>query len=148
MNYIRNTIFLLLVLASACAYSVSSIRLEEVDTIPQKSFETYLYSAGFGEIFRAILLKDPDSLVEIVPYTVQIRKATGTFDDAILFMSRGRLYKRVHVQSIMYKGEKIGYLLTQPRKYGPYNIGYVEVNLFERSGKIYFDVDEKIIYGE
>jgi hypothetical protein len=148
MKHIRYTIFLLIVLISACAYPVSSIRLEEADTIPQKRFETYLYSAGIAETFRAVLLKDPDSPVEVVPYTVQIRKAIGTFDDAMLFVSRGRLYKGVHVRSVLYNGERVGYLLTQLRSYGPYYMGYIEVNLFERSGKIYFSVDENIFYGD
>ncbi len=148
MHDARIYIFLLLIISAGCAASVSSIRLEDVDVLPQKTFETYSYSAGIGETFRTVLLKDPDSPVIIVPYSVQIRKTVGTFDEAMLFMSRGKPYKGVHVQRVMYLGEKIGYLLVQPRRYGPYHIGSIDVQLFERDGKIYFDVDEQIFYGD
>jgi hypothetical protein len=148
MKYARTYLLLFLIISAGCAFSPSSIRLEDVDVLPQKSFETYLYSAGIGETFRAVLLKDPESPVVIVPYSVQIRKTTGTFDDAMLFMARGKLHKGVHVQSVIYNDEKIGYLLVQPKSYGPYYMGSTEVHLFERNGKIYFDVDEKIFYGD
>jgi hypothetical protein len=61
-------------------------------------------------------------------------------------MQGGRFYKRIDVKRVSYQGRSVGYLITQPTRYGPYSAGSIEVNLFYRDGKVFFDVDEDISY--
>ena len=80
--------------------------------------------------------------------SAQITPATGTLNDALNFMSPGISYKRIEINSVSYKGEKIGYILTYPQYHGPYYKGSVNVNLLERGGKVFFSVDENFNYGD
>lgn len=136
------TLFLLFLLVlTGCTSAIQMQGIERLEGVPKDNYVTYLYSAGGAERFRAAFLKLPGSDAEVIPYSLQITKTTGTFEDAIAFMQRGPGYKKVDIQSVSYKGKQIGFLLTQPT----YTLGrnYIEVNLFESGGKIYFSVWEK-----
>jgi hypothetical protein len=112
-----------------------------IDAIPKVSYITYVYSSGSDNKYRAVFLKSPESDLEVVPFSSNIMMTKGSFDDAMTFMRHGAGYRNVDVQSVLYKGKTIGYLLTQPR----YVLGKEEIEpeLYERAGKIYFSVSER-----
>jgi hypothetical protein len=105
----------------------------------------YQYSSGAGERIRAVLLKNPESDVEIVPYSTQITTAKGTMEDAYRFVHRGNIFRHTSMLGVSYKGKTIGYLITPQRHI--FRRDEIEVNLFERGGKIYFSVYERT-YGD
>ena len=135
-------LFLISLLAFlGCAQAVSTFTLRDHDSIPKTSYTTYLYSAGSAEKLRAVFLKSPETDVEIVPYSIQIITASGTLQDALNFMEKTAAYRRVNFQGVTYKGKTIGYLLTYDQPI--FARESIEVNLFERNGKVYFSVTEK-----
>jgi hypothetical protein len=137
---------LFLIVSTGCAQVIQTQRVERYETLEGKIYITYLYSSGPAERFRAVLLKDPDSDIDIVPFSVQISKVSRSFKDALSFMQGSRFYKRIDVKRVSYQGRPIGYLITQPTRHGPYSAGSIEVNLFYRDGKVFFAVDEDISY--
>jgi hypothetical protein len=136
-----------LVLAG-CVPSIQLQHVESFGSIPDIPLTTYQYSGGPSEMFRAVVLKDPESSVEIIPFSLQFIATKGTFNDALAFMAKGKYRHRIIVQDIIYKGETIGYLLAQPKSYGPVYMGTTEINLFERRGRIFVTVDEQFNYGD
>ena len=85
-------------------------------------------------------MKNPDSDVEIVPYSVQITDASGTVDEALAFIKRGEGFKRMTFQRVDFNGKTVGYLLMTERH--AFARKYIEVTFFERGGKIYFSQAE------
>ena len=144
-------LILLWLLVSGCMQAVQTERLERYDAVPRLNYVMYLYSSGVGERLRTVFLKNPESDVEIVPYSVGIIKTSGTFDDAMAFMRHGISYQSVEVEKVTYKGKLIGHLLTYPAFSAYYNTLEREslvVNLFERDGKVYFSVSERRYFGK
>lgn len=139
----KNTIlFLLLSLMFAgCAQTVTTYGVGSIDTIPITTYTLYAYSAGPSGLNRAVLLKHPESTVEVVPYSAQISTLQGTPADAIHFMDRSRSYKHIPVIGVSHNGKPIGYLLGPAQHI--FSRDSIEINLFERGGKIYFSVFER-----
>jgi hypothetical protein len=136
------------IILGGCVNKVGTVSLGRVDSVPNINYDAYLYAGAPMDSFRAVFLRRPESKIEVVPFSVQISKTKGTLDDAMIFMSGRKFYRRVMVRSVSFNGELVGYLLTHPKHYGPYYIGSIEANIFERNGKVYFDVDENIHYGD
>ena len=144
-------LILLLLSVSGCVQAVQTELMGSYDAVPRLNYVIYLYSSGVGERLRTVFLKNPESDVEIVPYSAGIIKTSGTFDDAMAFMQRGISYQSVQVEKVTYKGKSIGYLLTFPAFSAYYNTLEREslvVNLFERDGKVYFSVSERRYFGK
>jgi len=142
MKNLRNLMVILLVTSAGCAQTVQIQGIERGDSIPKTTYTAYFYAYGEADLFRAALLKLPESDAEIVPYSVQIYQATSTFEDAMAFMQKGRGYKNVDVREVTYRGKAIGYLLTYRAYTGLFSRGSVEAQVYERGGKIYFGVLE------
>ena len=143
MKNLRNLMVILLVTSAGCAQTVQMQDVERVDSIPKTTYTAYFYAYGEADLFRAVLLKFPESDAEIVPYSVQIYQATSTFEDAMAFMHKGKGYKNVDVREVTHRGKTIGYLLTYRTYTGIFSRGSVEVQVYERGGKIYFGVRER-----
>jgi hypothetical protein len=109
--------------------------------MPKIEYTAYFYSSGVGEGLRAVFLKSPDSDIEIIPYSVQITTGKATLEEALKFMEKGRYYRNIDSHGIAYKGKLIGYLFTY--RYSSFSRDSIEINLFDRGGKVYFSVLEK-----
>lgn len=125
---------------AGCAQSLSKYHIENIDSIPNITYEMYTYAGGEGRKLRAVFLKDPTTDVEVVPYSIQITKSTGSLDDALAFMTTWPKYKKVYIDAITYKGTLAGYIITH--SYHPFKRYYIEPHIFERNGKIFFSVWE------
>jgi hypothetical protein len=120
----------------ACAQTITTTGIATLDSIPKATYTMYTYVAPATPQLRAVFLKSPDAGVEVVPYSVQITTATGTVDDALAFLEKGPGFKRTSFQSVEFRGKTVGYLLVPERH--SFARRYIEVNLYERDGKIYF----------
>ncbi|MBI5075328.1 MAG: hypothetical protein HZB62_09245 [Nitrospirae bacterium] len=137
-----SVLFLLLSLMLAgCAQTVTTYGVGSIDTVPKTTYTLYEYSSGPAGLNRVILLKHPESTVEVVPYSAQISTLQGTPADAMHFMDRGRYYKHMPVLGVSHNGKTVGYLLGPVQHI--FSRDSIEVNLFEREGKIYFSVFER-----
>jgi hypothetical protein len=131
------------VFLAGCARTVpvSTYSLGSIDSPPATTYTMYQYSSGSGERLRAVLLKHPESNVEIVPYSVQIVETKGSLEDAYRFMDRGNLFKHTSVLGVTYQGKTIGYLMEHRRH--TFSRDSIETDFFERDGKVYFSVIER-----
>jgi len=136
-----SVIFLILMVLAGCVQAVSTYSIDDYKTVPKGVYTAYLYSSGIGEKLRAVFLKSPDADVEVVPYSRQIITAKVTFSDALTFMEKVGDFKNISIEGVKYKEKTIGYLLTFSRPLSPRET--IEVNLYERDGKIYFAVTER-----
>ena len=141
MKKIRIAALLLFLPVLACTQAVTTVGVADPDSIPQAVYTMYLYVAPATPQLRAVFLKNPDAGVEVVPFSVQITGATGTAGDALAFIDGGRGFKRVSFQRVELRGKTIGYLLVPQRH--SFARRYIEVNFFERNGKIYFVPSEQ-----
>ena len=117
--------------------------LQGTDSIPNVAYTLYVYSSGEGERFRTVFVKDQESAVEVVPMSTKIKKMGGTFGDAMRFMESGAGYIDVDVQSVTFNGKVVGYLLTQSVE-AALQRQMVDVNVYERGGRIYFGATDVI----
>ena len=137
------SIFLLSVFFAGCAVrTVSTHSLGSIDLPPATIYTMYQYSSGAGGHLRAVFLKHPESDVEIVPYSVQIDEKKGTLEDAYRFMDKGYFFKNTSVLGVSYKGKTIGYLMENRQHI--FSRDEIRVDLFERHGKVYFSVTERL----
>lgn len=141
MNHIKILCFFIFLFPAGCMQAIHMQAILRTDSIPNMTYEVYVFSMGEAERFRAAFLKSPESDVEVVAASSQIRQARGTFEDAMNFMRSGAGYKDVDVQSVTYNGKIIGYLLTQSVVPG-LSRQKVAVSVYERGGKIYFWAEE------
>ncbi len=141
MKRLNVFLFVLLLALASCVQAVTTYGIKDTNSIPKSKYVLYQYSSGEGERYRAVLLKNPESGVEIVPYSVQITTSEGTPEEALSFMGKSGLSRNVYSEGITYKGRLIGYLLTFGRNI--FAKESIEVDLYERGGKIYFEVKEK-----
>ena len=141
MKYLNLFLLLVSLAFSGCAQTVSTHGMKDINSIPMTKHTLYLYSSGEGERFRVVLMKSPESDIEIVPYSVQITTVSGTLEDAVFFMKKSRIYKDISFERVTYKSKLIGYLLTFGRS--TFAQESIEVDLYERAGKVYFAVQEK-----
>lgn len=126
---------------AGCAQPVTTVGIASPDALPKASFKAYLFSAGIGSRFRAVLLKNPESDIEIVPFSVQITTAPSiTVDHAIAFMNQAGGYKTIYYQGVVYKGKTVGYLLTHGSFI--FSRDAYEADLSERGGKVYFSMKQ------
>lgn len=126
---------------AGCVQTVTTYNIDDYKTVPKVVYTAYLYSSGIGERLRAVFLKTPETDVEIVPYSRQITTAKVTFSDALTFMEKVGDFRNISIQGVKYKEKTIGYLLTFERHASMRES--IEVNLYERNGKIYFAVSER-----
>lgn len=141
MKALRIISFIVMLSMGACAQAVSTYGVKDTGAISKGPVTMYEYSFGSGGV-RTVFLKSPDAGIEVVPYSVQISVSAGTLDDAMAFMEKAAGSKRISIQAVAYQGKTIGYLLTPDRSI--VSKGYVEPYFFERGGKVYFSVFEKM----
>jgi hypothetical protein len=128
----------------ACAQAVTTTGIWTLDSIPKATYTMYAYATSATPQLRAVFLKTTDAGVEVVPYSVQITTATGTVDDALAFVEKGVGYKQTFFQRVEFRGKTIGYLLVTERH--SFGRRYININLYERDGKIYFAPSEPGAY--
>jgi hypothetical protein len=139
--------FAVIAFSPGCApTSLQTYKVFDYSTIAKKTYKLYAYSFGMGDRLRVVLLVNPESGTEVLPYSEGIVTTTGTFEDAMAYMKRG-VYSEIEVDSVAYKGRTIGYLLKYVERGVITDPVYLEPSLFERGGKIYFSVQEMIYYG-
>ncbi len=141
MKIIRIATLLLFLPVIACTKAVTTVGVADPNSIPEAVYTMYLYVAPATPQLRAVFMKNPDTGVEIVPFSVQITAATGTAGDALAFIDGGPGFKQVSFQRVELRGKTIGYLLV-PRRHS-FARRHIEVNFYERSGKIYFVPSEQ-----
>ena len=141
MNSKVTYLFLLSLSLLGCAQTVSTYSLGGIDALPKVNYTQYQYSSGASERLRAVLLKDPESDIEIIPYSIQITTSKGTLDDAYHFLDRGIAQRHISVLGVRYQEKTIGYLLVPDKRM--FSRDSIEVNVYERNGKIYFSVFEQ-----
>ncbi len=125
----------------ACAQSINIVGVESIDSIPKATYKTYTYVAPSAPQLRAVFLESPDSNVEIVPYSVQITSTASTPDEALAWLEKGPGFKRISFYRVDFRGKTIGYLLLPERH--SFARRYIEVNLYERGGRIFFVPSEQ-----
>ncbi len=130
----RIVAFLLLLPVVACVPAVSTIGVGGPESIPQAVYTMYLYSAPDTPQLKTAFLKNQDAGVEVVPFSVQITTASGTVKDALDYVGERPGFRRVAIQRVELKGNTIGYLLLPERH--SFARRYIEVNFYERNGKI------------
>ncbi len=132
----------LLLLTAACVPTVTMSGVESIASIPKETYILYLYSGGQGGRTRVAFVKSLDAGVDVIPYSPQIVQSTGIFGEAIAFMRGGSGYRDITTRQVNYKGKRIGYLLTFDLP--SFKKEDVEVNLYERAGRVHFSVREVI----
>jgi len=141
MKILKAFFLLTLLVFAGCVQAVSTYNIDDYKAVPKGVYTAYLYSSGIGEKLRAVFLKRPDADVEVVPYSRQIITAKVTFSDALTFMEKAGEFRNISIQGVKYKEKTIGYLLSFQRHASMRES--IEVNLYERNGKIYFAVTER-----
>jgi len=141
MNIKITYLLFLSLFLSACAQTVSTYSLGGSDSLSKSMYTQYQYSSGAGGRLRAVLLKNPESDIEIIPYSVQIESAKGSLDDAYHFLDRGGNHRHISVLGVRYQEKTIGYLMV-PDKY-MFSRDEIEIILYEKNGKVYFSVFER-----
>lgn len=141
MNHIKILCFFILLFPAGCMQAIQMQTIQRTNSIPDMTYVMYVFSTGETERFRAAFLKSPESDVEVVAASSQIREARGSFEDGMKFMRGGAGYRDVDVQSVMYNGKIIGYLLTQS-VVSALQRQRLSVNVYERGGRIYFWAEE------
>lgn len=126
---------------AGCVQAINTYGVGDFNAIPKVEYTAYQYSSGAGEGLRAVFLKSPDSDVDIIPYSIQITTGKATPEEARKFMEKGSHFRNIEYQGVTYKGKPIGYLFTYG--YHSFSRDSIEINLFERGGKVYFSVWEK-----
>ncbi len=140
MKVIRFVPLFILLTVIACARTVTTAGIRTIGSIPNETYTLYAYVAPTAPQLRAVFLKSPEAGVEVVPYSVQIITMAGTVDDALAFVEKGAGYKRTSFQKVEFRGKTVGYLLAPERH--SFARRYIEINLYEREGKIYFAPSE------
>lgn len=141
MNIKITYLLLLSLFLSACAHTVSTYSLGVNDTIPKSTYTQYQYSSGASGRLRAVLLKNPESDIEIIPYSVQIETTKGSLDEAYNFLDRGIGNRHISVQGIRSQGKTIGYLMVLEKHM--FSRDEIDVSVYEKNGKVYFSVFER-----
>jgi hypothetical protein len=141
------TLAAIAVLLGCAPTSLQTYKVMDYAAVPKMTYTVYSYSFGVGDRLRVALLRNPESGAEILPYSEGIVATTGTFEDAMAFM-RGGAYSEIDVNSVVYKGKTIGYLLTYIDRGVITDPVYLEAHLFEHGEKIYFSVEVKNYYGD
>jgi hypothetical protein len=141
MNIKITYLLLLSFFLSACAQTVSTYSLGSSDSLPISTYTQYQYSSGASGRLRAVLLKNPESDIEIIPYSVQIETTKGSLDDAYNFLDRGIGHRQISVQGVRYQEKTIGYLMVLEKHI--FSRDQIDITLYEKNGKVYFFVLER-----
>ncbi len=104
---------LFLSLVAGCV--TGSIQRADLKTAPpaDMKFDTYLYEAGRGGIYRIAYLHRSDSPVPVKFHQPDILATRGTYSEALLYMSEAAGPLRIDTDAVTYKGKLAGYLITQ-----------------------------------
>ena len=82
MAKLKNLILLIiLLLFIGCVQLIQTYSIENVNFIPKVKYSTYLFISGEAGGLRVAFLKNPESDIEIVPYSSQIMNTVGSFQD-------------------------------------------------------------------
>ena len=139
--------FLLLffiLLMAGCTQNIQRIEPSAGYRVPSITYQAYFYVQSQGNKSRAVFLKHPDVQVDIVFAPQQITETTATYGDALTYMYEEKGLRRVNTEIVNYKGKLLGYLLIyddSPVK--STTIIEIQVELYERNGKIHFIAREK-----
>ena len=136
----RVSLFVLFAMVSGCMQSIQMQDVGRIEDVPKVTYNAYAYSSDGSRPYRAVLLINPESNVEVVPGSIQISHIPGSFESAMHFMQSGGKFTNINIRSVQFKGKPVGYLLTPV----PFILAkvYHEVNLYEQDGKIHFSVSE------
>lgn len=99
-------------LAGCVSGSVHRADLKKAPPADMK-FDTYLYEAGRGGLYRVVYLHHPDSPVPVKMNQPDITVARGTYADAMLYMTKAAGPIRIDTETVTYQGKLAGYLITQ-----------------------------------
>ena len=141
MKYSKLILPAMFAVLAGCVQAINTYGIGDFNAIPKVEYTAYQYSSGVGERLRAVFLKSPDSDVDVIPYSIQMTIGKATPEEARKFMERGGHFRNIEYQGVTYKGKPIGYLFTY--RYHSFSRDSIEINLFERGGKVYFSVWEK-----
>ena len=140
--------FLLLffiLLMAGCTQNIQRLEPSAGFRVPSITYQAYFFGeGGHGNKSRAVFLKHPDVQVDIVFAPQQITETTATYGDALTYMYEEKGLRRVNTEIVNYKGKLLGYLLIyddSPVK--STTIIEIQVELYERNGKIHFIAREK-----
>jgi hypothetical protein len=139
----RNKLFLFLILPflfAGCVQNVRTAELNPKERIPSNTYEAYFFVAGSGDKSRAVFLIEPDSGVEVLPYSSDITSTTSSYPEAMNYMKEKRGMRPISTQKVFYKDKFIGYLLTYEKE--RVDREEMTVNVFEKGGKVYFSARE------
>jgi hypothetical protein len=123
-----------------CVPSAIKTTAFEAQKIPEAKYETYLYEGGMGRRWRAALLKDTSSPYAIEPGSVFVMPAVGSYADAMAFMKITFRTSGINTEQVTMHGKPVGYLMTTMPDVG--EIYWFEVLLYEKAGKVIFDIRE------
>lgn len=125
----------------------SAVRTVSFDAqkIPEAKYETFLYEGGQGRRWRAVLLKDPQSPYQVEPGSVLVTPAVGSYADAMEFMNLTFRKSGIRTEQVLMNGKPVGYLMTAIPDIGDQQY-WIEVLLYEKQGKVIFDIREPMIY--
>jgi hypothetical protein len=140
-------IFLLLFMvlfAAGCTQNIQRIEPSAGYRVPSITYQAFFYGEGEGNKSRAVFLKHPDAQTDVVFAPQQITETTATYGDALTYMYEVKGLRRVNTEIVNYKDKLLGYLLIYddtPIK--ATTIIEIQVELYERSGKIHFIARER-----
>jgi len=91
------------------------------------------------------LLKDPQSPYQVEPGSVLVTPAVGSYADAMEFMNLTFRKSGIRTEQVLMNGKPVGYLMTAIPDIGDQQY-WIEVLLYEKQGKVIFDIREPMIY--
>lgn len=126
-----------LLLGAGCAQALSTSVLNGINSVPEGEYAAYLFGTDAGERVKVLLLKSPGSDVDIVAYSSQIVITRSTPREAMTLLGKGR---SLSVEQVSLNGKPVGYLLISDRELLAAHS--LRIDLFARSGKIYFSISK------
>lgn len=137
-------VLVLLLFLAGCAPAVTLHNLQRTEIVPKGTYVGYAFSAGEQEHLRVVFLKTPAAKVDVVASSEFVQIMPMTYDQAAEFVRRTNLPQTLDVQTVRYRGDVIGYLLTYlPSSVVRRSDEWLEVDFFERNGKVHFVAERK-----
>jgi hypothetical protein len=131
-------------LLGACAPAVTLHNLERAERVPKGVYVGYAFSAGEMEHLRVVFLKAPAAKVDVEASSELIPIIPMTYEQAVEFVRRTDLPQSLDIQTVRHRGDLLGYLLTyEPPSVVKRTDEWLEVDFYERNGKIHFVVNKR-----
>jgi hypothetical protein len=140
----RASILLLLFLLAGCAPAVTLHSLERTESVPKGMYVGYALSTGELEHLRVVFLKAPGAKVDVEAASDFIRIIPMSYEQAVEFVRRTEPPQTLDIQTVRHRGDLIGYLLTyMPSIVVRRTDEWLEVDFYERDGKVHFVVNKR-----